>query len=285
MVAEVHALPHPKHRGIDRFSTALISAPESFDSLITSFRGASADHADSADPSDSANPAQYFLTLDDPDQCMYTAGHARNQHDFDDVEYPANDTPEAVAEFELAQFRSCAVALRKPGPTSSWDEALGYLETTSDDVEALLEMNRRPDCVLDAVHVVQRVPSSDAADLLANLPNGYFEGDWTPYMSFAIAQRLQKLHNYTLFGIGARTLGFFAPGHGTRSRNQGETIHGADRTSHGVADLITDLQGLYSHSDSDSWTELAQVLSRSPVLLLGYTEDFAELVANETAEM
>ncbi len=71
-------------------------------------------------------------------------------------------------------------------------------------------------------------------------------------------------HNYVLFGIGASTLGFV--------RQLDST------TDQDVPALVEDLKHLYGQQESSAWQRLEATLATSPILILGYTEDFAHLV-------
>lgn len=247
-------LPHQHHKGVDTFSVALILKPASFDDLLTTFWQIEAAHR---------TRGRVFLTLDDPDQCLYTSGHARGKHDLDaGVDYPEHDDAAAVRGYEVALLQATRAVLRDPNRVLAWEQACGALVTSEADIGALAELNRRPSLVLDKVHVVQCLPIEDDADLLANLPNGYFAGDWSPFVCRAVAVHLAERHGYVLFGIGARTLGFRRP-------------QGADHRA--VWALVDDLRALYGHPDAHAWVELAATLAASPCLLLGYAEDFAEL--------
>lgn len=256
-VAQIHVLPDEGHRGVNSHSVARITDAESFDALLEAFRQVEAAHP---------GQGRCFLTLDDPDQCLYTSGHARAKHDLDaGIEYPANDSAEALAAYDAAAFEVGRAALRDPERTVRWEVVTDSLVTEPSDIGALVALNRDPGCVVDSVHVVQCLPTTDAADLLADIPNGYFVGDWTPFECHAVARRMGERHGYALVGIGASTLGF---------------VSILDPEKPDVDALIADLQELYGHHDADGWNELGDVLRGSSVLLLGYTEDFAELAEN-----
>ena len=94
-------------------------------------------------------------------------------------------------------------------------------------------------------------------DLLANIPNGYFDGDIGPFGTVAIARRMLT-HGYELFGIGARLLGFI-------------------RTTEPTPALVEDLKLLYRQK-TGAWEELLSVLADSRFLFLGYAQDFPEVV-------
>ncbi|ACU70920.1 conserved hypothetical protein [Catenulispora acidiphila DSM 44928] len=49
------------------------------------------------------------------------------------------------------------------------------------DIDALVALNRDPGLLLDDRHVVQCLPTDDSLDLLADIPNGYFTDDWSPF--------------------------------------------------------------------------------------------------------
>lgn len=255
--AVLQALPGEGHRGVNRLSVALISDAESFDALLAAFRRVEAAHRDDG---------RCFLTLDDPNQCLYTSGHARAKHDLDgDVAYPDDDTDDALTAYDTAVFESARAALRDPDRAVRWEDVGSSLVTEPSDIEALVTLNRAPGLVVDDVHVVQCLPTADDTDLLADLPNGYFACDWTPFECHAVARRMSERHGYALVGIGASTLGFLSV---------------LDPEQRDVDALIADLRELYGHSDADAWNDLGEVLRGSPVLLLGYTEDFAELTEN-----
>ncbi len=73
---------------------------------------------------------------------------------------------------------------------------------------------------------------------------------------------MRERHGYELVGIGASTLGFLSV---------------VDPEQRDVDALIADLRELYGQRDADAWNELGAVLRGSLVLLLGYTENFADL--------
>lgn len=252
--AVLQALPDEGHRGVNRLSVALITDAQSFDALLAAFRRVEAAHR---------RDGRCFLTLDDPNQCLYTSGHARNKHDLDgDVAYPDDDTDDALAAYDTAVFESAAAALRDPDRAVRWEDVSSSLVTEPSGIEALVALNRDPGLVVDDVHVVQCLPTADDTDLLADLPNGYFACDWTPFESHAVARRMGERHGYALVGIGASTLGLLSV---------------LDPEQRDVDVLIADLRELYGNPDADAWNELGDVLRSSSVLLLGYTEDFAEL--------
>jgi hypothetical protein len=248
-------LPHEDHKGVDTFSCALILKPASFDDLLDAFWKIKTAQR---------TRGRAFLTLDDPDQCLYTSGHARGKHDLDaGLDYPEHDDAKAVRDYEVALLQAARAAVRDPNRSLAWEQVCGSLLTFEADIDALAELNRAPARVLGNVHAVQCLPVQDGVDLLANLPNGYFEGDWSPFVCHAVALRLRERHGYELFGIGARMLGFMRLGNADPLATQA---------------LIDDLRALYGHPDAHAWADLAATLEASPCLLLGYTEDFAELI-------
>lgn len=252
--AVVTALPDAGHRGVNRLSVAVVTEPQSFDALLAAFRGIEAAHR---------NDGRCFLTLDDPNRCLYTSGHARGKHDLDGgVEYPDDETDEAVLAYDTAVFESARAVLTDPDRAVRWADVCGSLVTAPSDIDALVALNRDPGLVVDDVHVVQCLPTEDDIDLLADLPNGYFGGDWTPFESCTVARRMRERHGYELAGIGASTLGFLSV---------------LDPEQRDVDALIADLRELYGQRDADAWNELGAVLRGSSVLLLGYTENFADL--------
>jgi len=255
---DITQLPAEGSRGVDTFSVAMIERAESFGALLEAFRRIAAEHR---------ARGRCFVTLDSLNQCLYTSGHARDANDLDGaVEYPEKDTREALAAYDAELFKAVGATLRKFSAARSWESVCGSRVVASDDVDALVAMNRDPGCVLDKCHIVQCLPTDDAADLLANIPNGYFDGDLDPFQCHSLARRLSDRHGYALFGIGASTLGFLSE---------------IDAQERDWDALIADLQELHGHQDSAAWDALVPLLRESPVLLLGYTEEFAALVRDE----
>lgn len=203
--------------------------------------------------------------MDDLSQCLYTSGHARHRANLDQgVDYPDDDTAEAIAAFERAIFETAAAALRDPARTESWADVCGSLLFTADDIRALADLNLRSDVVLDAVHVVQCLPSTADVDLLASIPNGYFAADLDPFALGAVIRHPGARHGYRLFGLGAAVVGL------SRSEPLDESSLDA---------LIADLVALYGVPEAhEPWGSMRHALAESTRLLLGYTEDFAELV-------
>lgn len=250
-------LPSEGHRGIDRYSIALIVGATSFAELVTEYRRISA-----------TRPGRSFITLDDLGQCRYTSGHAVNRHELDDgISYPDDDSPPALEKYEAQVFEAAQRVLADPQRTVDTNELASSHPTTASHIDALLVLNRNPDLLLDDVHVVQNVPSNDVSAVLANIPNGYFEGDWTPFECLAVTRLLAERHGYEPLGVGASTLAFLSTLDRTQRRD--------------IAALMKDLQQIYGHETAQSWNELAQVISASPLLILGYTEDFADLTGSD----
>lgn len=254
-MTSITRLPTLGRRGLDSFSVALITEAASFGVLIDAFRSVEAGHGENV---------RCFLTLDDVGQCLYTSGHARNRTGLSEgVEYPDDDSPAAGADYDTALFRAAAAMLGETSRTRSWDAVCGSLAVDPADLNALVELNRSPELVLDEVHVVQCLPSTHDGDLLANLPNGYFESDWDPFACHTIIGRLCTRHGFRLLGIGASTLGF---------------IRTSPLDPTGLEALMADLRSLYGHPDASAWRDLNSTLAGSLHLLLGYTEDFADLL-------
>ena len=239
---------------IDHFTVAAVERPPSFAALVEQVARLQAEQG---------TDGEVFVTLDDPDQCLYTRSHAVDAHGFDaGLDYPSDGDPAALAAYESAALHATAAALADPARAFAWADLPEEWLWEADDIEALAAMNAHPEVVLDAVHIAQCLPSG--MGLLANLPNGYFSGDWTPFATHAVAERLRR-QGYTLRGIGARCLWF------TRTTTPSPSE---------AAATIDDLRHLYGHPGSPAWITLAATLATRPHLLLGYTEDFAELTSD-----
>ncbi|QRY64261.1 hypothetical protein JVX90_08845 [Gordonia sp. PDNC005] len=246
------SLPADGRRGVDQHSVALIVEPTSWPAIL----GALAE-LDASTASDE----RLLLTLDNLAQCLYTSGHARNRHDLDgDVEYPDDDSPAALYAYETHIIRTALHALHDPERAEPW-ESLAAASTDTAVVDALAVLNREPERLLERTHVVQRAAVPTSADLVASIPNGYFEGDWSPFASHTVARRMNDKHGYALIGVGASTLAF-------RRMTSASTDPSV---------LIADVQHLYGAADSRAWDEVRDAVTDSPILVLGYAEDFVEL--------
>lgn len=245
-------LPREGYRGLDSLSLALIRRPADLPGLLAAFRRLAAEHPG----------GRCYLTLDDVNQCAYTAGHAREKYALAaGIDYPEEDGAEALARFDAAVFAASARALRDPARTVAWEE-LRADPGDEEDIAILRRLNDNPEVLLEEVHVVQRVPSDADEDLLASLPNGYFDGDRTPFDCAAIIRRLVSRHGYALLGIGASTLAF----------------HRTGAAPADIPELLADLRHLYGAPDSAHWEGLARRLATSGLLILGYTENVADLL-------
>ncbi|MFK4788664.1 hypothetical protein [Microbacterium sp. ZW T5_56] len=247
-------LPDPHDGGIDRYSVAIVREPASLTDLLAAVLRIAA-----------RGEGRSFVILDDAGQCLYTSGHAINGHDLDDgVEYPDDDSPEAIDRYEADLFTTVLAALRASDPAVNWASVPEEFATNAEDIDALVSLNRDPSVLLESTHVVQRVPEQSVDGLLADVPNGYFSGDWTPFQSLAVTRRLHDRYGYEPWGIGARSLAFHRPAGVLPSDLSGP--------------LMADLQHLYGQPNSPAWSDLAKLVESTTILVLGYTEDFAELV-------
>ncbi|MGY1946841.1 hypothetical protein [Nocardia asiatica] len=121
-------------------------------------------------------------------------------------------------------------------------------------------MNRYTDRALDDVVLVQRVPVADDDLAIAGIPNGYFTGGWDVFQNHAVVRRMAT-HGYRHIGIGAALLAFDRP-----------TVP----TTHQARAVVIDLVHLYGAADATGWPELATLISEQRVLVIGYTECFAD---------
>ncbi|MDT7797964.1 MAG: hypothetical protein QOI78_1397 [Actinomycetota bacterium] len=109
---------------------------------------------------------------------------------------------------------------------------------------------------------MQRVPVPRDDLAVAGIPNGYFTSDWNVFQNHAIIRRM-AVHGYRHLGIGASLLGF-------------------DRAAAPSADeakaVVADLKHLFGAAGAAGWTELATLLPQRRLLLLGYTENFPDMI-------
>ena len=235
------------------------------------------------DAQSAADPdSRYLSTLDDINQCSYTCGHAGQDDrlyleepgDDDEGEAVDWDDPVQVAAWEQKSLQHRVQQLSNPEVAQSWEQVCGSLCTQADDVQALLQVNREPDQLLDEVVYVQRIVVSGDDLKIAAQPNGYFSADWDTFQNHAIIRHLATQHGYRFFAMGAAWMGFvrFAPPDADQAQR-----------------LVADLRELYGKGRDEvhghaGWAELAQLLQERKTLMLGYTEDMAESVGLEDSE-
>lgn len=243
-----------RYRPVDTFSHLRLSEIGSLREVLAVLDGLRKDQPE----------ARFLCTLDDLGQCCYTSGHAGDGERLRldaDIDF---EDPQAVHAWEASKLAHIAAQLQAPQHRLSWDQVAGTQDAGDEGIQALLAMNRDPDAVLDQVAYVQRLPVASDDLLIAGLPNGYFTCDWDVFQNHAVIRHLQERYAYRFFGIGASWLGFV--------REEPMGADDADR-------LVVELRRLYGQADARqvaTWLELSLTLQRSEVLLLGYTENFAD---------
>jgi len=212
-------------------------------------------------------PQEHFLcTLDDVNQCCYTSMHASE----DDLLYVASDDVDfddqkSIHAYELRKLNHIVTQLNTPTLQVKWANVIDTLGVATEDFDALIEINRRPDRVLDDIVYIQRLPVSSNTDLIAGLPNGYFSCDWNIFQNHAIIRHMAQQHQYRFFGIGASWLGFV----------RDKAINTLQ--AHALAADVIDLYGLHDHAKTNNLkVKLVEIFEASTVLLLGYTETFRD---------
>ncbi|MET7991045.1 hypothetical protein ABZU76_09055 [Amycolatopsis sp. NPDC005232] len=210
--------------------------------------------------------ARMLCTLDDVDQCLYTSVHATEDDRlwFDDGTDNGTDDEDPAVRRKVDDARAAhvAAALEDPGSRVEWEELPGQRMGGEVDVAALVAVNRKPDGFLDDVVLVQRVPVGRDDLVIAGIPNGYFTSDWSVFQNHAIVRRMAA-HSYRHFGIGASLLGF------------DRAAAPSTEEAHAV---VADLTHLYGAPGVTAWDELAGLLPERRLLLLGYTENFPDMV-------
>ncbi len=211
-----------------------------------------------------AEPAVRVLcTLDDIGQCGYTSMHAsmdaRIDLDEDDID---DESPAAERARGLKRLAHVATQLDVPAHRVDWKALAGTLQCSDADIAALAAANTTPDALLDDEVQLLRIPVARDDLAIAGLPNGYFSSDWDIFQNHALARRLQDSHGYRLFGVGASWLGF---------------VRDQPLSAAAAAGLIGDLQVIYGPAGTaQAWQSLAAAVQRQRILLLGYTENFAD---------
>ncbi|MFB8003957.1 hypothetical protein [Nocardia sp. NPDC056000] len=207
-------------------------------------------------------PARLLCTLDDVNQCLYTSMHASHSGLLDHDEPEHGDDRIAAHHADNARIAHIVALLDAPDSRIAWETLAGTRTASRTDLEALVEINRAPQRAIDDVVIVQRapVPRDDLA--LAAIPNGYFVDDWNTFQNHAVIRRMAA-HGYRHIATGAALLGFDRPTPPTESQ---------------AGAVVQDLAFLYGIPSSAVWPELAKLLSAQRILLIGYAEDFADLL-------
>ncbi len=215
--------------------------------------------------------ARVLASLDDLGQASYTSGHGTDYHGLDEVE--GHDLSGLGLEvFENgehqgylstpAEFPIRLANLLARARDIRLEAVFGFLDwETSGDANDLVTINTDPEAALGIARkqevIFQFAPVRSAAEVIAAFPNGYFQSDLSPMQNLVLARRLEAEHGLSLFGIGARLLGFRC-----------ESALGEDR----ARALATELAALYAKTPPTAADELARLLTGRDWLLLRYTE-------------
>ncbi|GGL39499.1 hypothetical protein [Caulobacter rhizosphaerae] len=218
------------------------------------------------------HPGQRVLaSLDDLGQASYTSGHATDHHGLDDIE--GHDLSGLRAEaFENgehrgylstpAEFPIRLANLLERAREIRLEHVAGVLDwETSGDGNDLVTINQAPEAALRIAQekevLFQVVPVGTAAQAIAAFPNGYFSADLDPMQTYVLARRLEDEYDLSLFGIGARMLGFRRPAALPQERARA---------------LGEELAALYAGAPPKAAEALARLLTGRDWLLLRYTE-------------
>jgi hypothetical protein len=215
--------------------------------------------------------ARVLASLDDLGQASYTSGHGVDYYGLDEVE--GHDLsglgPEVFENGEHqgylstpAEFPIRLANLLARARDIQLDQVFGLLDwETSGDANDLVTINRDPEAALRIAEeqdvLFQFAPVHSAAEAIAAFPNGYFQSDLSPMQNLVLARRLEAAYGLSLFGIGARLLGF---------RRATALDEGKARA------LATELAALYAETPPTAADELARLLTGRDWLLLRYTE-------------
>lgn len=205
-----------------------------------------------------------LCTLDDVDQCVYTSMHAtlRLDEDDDSAADLDHDDPVAVHRVENARVARIAALLDDQDRRVDWASLADSRAASDTDLTALVALNTAPDRAIDDVVLIQRVPVPRDDLAVAGIPNGYFADDWEIFANHTVIRRMAE-HGYRHLAVGASLLAFTRP-----------TPPSIER----AAAIVTDLIHLYGTPDAIAWHELALLLPTRPLLLLGYTDNFADAI-------
>jgi len=157
---------------------------------------------------------QILCSLDNLGQAQYTSFHAVDTfalddtagHDlshmgperFEDGEFTGNLCGPEDFPIRLANFRN---GVSDELPTLNW--------TDSNTGLSIAAVNADPDTVVGDPALFQVVPVTQAAEMVAAFPNGYFSDDLNPFQLCVLAAELEGI-GYQLMAIGASYVAFWA---------------------------------------------------------------------------
>lgn len=176
-----------------------------------------------------------FATLDDFDQACYTFGHACRAHlEEDEIEgyWEAEDIRDVLTfDKRINNFKKhlANTPLGTIFGGGSWNDESG--QTPSIKTQDWQEREK--------FAYVQIVPITCAADALISFPNGYFDGDYSPFENYRLIEALEKDFGFEAFGIGANYIGFM----------RAEAMKGDE-----LDRVASWLSRLFTHEDKDQLT-------------------------------
>nr|WP_086941163.1 hypothetical protein [Thaumasiovibrio occultus] len=221
----------------------MLSEFGSFNALIETWAAYQAEHPDKS----------IFITLDEIDQAHYTSGHATDGYDLYQDSDDDEDMPVAN------KFIRRAALFQKLAHEAIFDDqGVGALKLYEEDVERLLQTNLDPMSAIDDHVMMMLVPTPNSPLALSVFPNGYFNGDLSPFENYALAKHLNQKYGYRLLGIGASLIGFI--------RN--DPLSELDAQA-----LGRDIAVLY-HLSEENAARLAAFVRTQPYLFLVYTDGF-----------
>jgi len=235
------------------FTRAIVHEIEKFDDLLRFLRSEQAEHPD----------VTVFVTLDDVAQAFYTSMHATESDeleiDTDDLDFLGDPGADRIR--QRRQFAHTLAQLARDDLRVRWADLRDSRPSSAEQIDVLAAVNESPADILDDAILVMHVPTDDTSAAIAALPNGYFSDDWNVFENHAVARRLALDFGYHPLGVGASWVGFV--------REAPLSADLADR-------LVVDLGDLYGEPDAPGWARLADAVTRSSTLFLGYTDNFAD---------
>lgn len=161
--------------------------------------------------------ATLLATLDDPWQAAYTSSHAKMSLNLDALEgHSLSDIPASAYEvfddgeeyfkgyFPIRHKNFMELVKKQPEAEFLLE---GYFSDQDHPVFFTQEGIHKHDRIEQSL--VQIVPVGFSPEALCAFPNGYFRDDNGPIENYKLAKSLSPL-GLSLFGIGARYLGFMA---------------------------------------------------------------------------
>lgn len=200
----------------------------------------------------SEHPGTHLIASLDDFQASYTSFHAsdkynlesENGHDLSQLPPSCfDDEGEYLAEFSTREeFEIFEKNFRKQLTEIPYKEICARLRKFTPQIEDKTYWGHCEDMsqMLDGEARILAAPFDTAHEALIAFPNGYFQGDLTPFENFELARHLDERNGLKLFGVGSSYLAF-APSRGLTKEDVDSLLYLLGRTGkEAFEDRLTD---------------------------------------------